>query len=266
MPRLSVAIIARDEADRLPDALRSVEFADEVVVLDSGSRDGTVEVARRLGARVVETDWPGHVAQKNRALAECRHPWVLAIDADERVGEELRRSVTAALQAEPVVDGFRVRRRNHYLGRPLRAGGWYPDARVRLVRRRVARWVGEDPHDLLAVDGKVGNLEGDLLHHPYRDLAEHLGTIDRYTARFAEVTSSRAGILDVLVRPPWTLFRNLVLRAGIRDGVLGFHLAGLAATYTLLKWSRLYLAQRHLCDISSRPRDIGSTAGPGRGV
>ena len=244
MLELSVIIIARDEADRLPAAIRSVPFAAEVLVLDSGSRDGTQDVASSLGARVVETDWPGHVAQKNRALAQARHAWVLALDADEWVGERLARSIQRALAGEPGVAGFSVNRRNHYLGRALRGGDWYPDRRVRLVRREKARWVGTDPHDRLEVDGPLAWLSGDLQHNPYRDLSEHLATIDRYTRRFAEVAQSRARWWDVALRPPWAFFRGYVLRLGCRDGVRGLLVAGLGGTYTLLKWSRLYLRQR----------------------
>lgn len=243
MPPLSVVIIARNEADRLPIALRSVAFADEVIVLDSGSVDETVRVARQLGARVVETDWPGHVAQKNRAMGEATHPWVLSIDADEWVTETLARSIQQVLATEPQVAGFKVRRRNFYLGRPLRGGGWYPDPRIRLARRSAARWAGEDPHDLLEVEGAVGWLEGDLNHAPYRSLSEHLETLDRYSARFVEVTRSRARWWDPVLRPLWALFRSLVLQAGFRDGVRGCLVAGLGATYVLLKWSRLWLTQ-----------------------
>ncbi len=244
MPPLSVVIIARDEADRLPEAIRSVGFADEVLVLDSGSQDDTVALARDLGARVVETDWPGHVAQKSRAMGMARHDWVLSIDADERVSAPLAASVGRALEAEPLAAGFEVARRNHYLGRPLRAGGWYPDRRLRLVRRDRARWVGEDPHDLLEVDGPVERLTGDLDHHPYRDLAEHYGTIDRYTSRFVQVTRARARWWDIVFRPPWRFFRGYLLQAGFLDGKTGLWVAWMGARYTATKWCRLHRAQR----------------------
>jgi glycosyltransferase involved in cell wall biosynthesis len=253
MPQLSVVIIARDEADRLPAAIRSVAFADEIVVLDSGSVDETVARARELGARVVETDWPGHVAQKNRGLREARHPWVLSIDADERVSSTLARAIERALAEEPEAAGFAVCRRNHWLGQPLRAGGWYPDRRLRLVRRAQARWVGEDPHDRLEVDGPVERLPGDLDHHPYRDLAEHLATIDRYTARFVEVTRSRARWWDPLLRPPWRFLRGYLLQGGFIDGRAGLAVAWLGARYTATKWARLRRAQRR--DASQRSRD-----------
>jgi glycosyltransferase involved in cell wall biosynthesis len=261
MPPLSVVIITLDEADRLPSAIASVPFAAEVVVLDCGSRDGTVEVARGLGARVLELDWPGHVAQKNRALAEAVGPWILALDADERLSPELRASIERLLLTDPTEDGFVVTRRNLYLGRPLRAGAWYPDARVRLVRKGTARWVGPDPHDRLVVDGSRGRLEGDLVHDPYRSIGEHLRTIEVYSARFADVETRRAHAWDLLLRPPWSFCRSYFLKMGVRDGVRGLLLAGLGAFYTLLKWTRLYLAQNEL----RKERPIGVSTEPTRG-
>lgn len=238
---LSAVIITRDEADRIERAVRSVAFADEVVVLDSGSTDDTVARARALGARVEVGDWPGHVAQKNRAMAMCQGPWVLSIDADEWVSEALQRAILQALRA-PVADGYRVARRNRWLGRELRGGRWYPDRRVRLVRMERSRWKGTDPHDQLDVDGTVADLEGDLYHEPYRSLAEHLLTVDRYSrigAEAARAAGRRAGWLDLAVRPPWHFFRAYVLEAGWKDGVAGLVLAALGATHTLLKWARL---------------------------
>ncbi len=244
MPPLSVVIIARDEADRIGDAIRSAAFADEVVVLDSGSTDGTPDVVRALGARVVATGWPGHVAQKNRALAEAACDWVLALDADERVTPALATAVHAALAVDPEVDGFTVDRRNVWLGRPLAGGGWYPDRRLRLVRRDRARWVGEDPHDRLEVRGPTRHLDGGIEHHPYRHLGEHLATIDAYTARWAEGTRHRARWWDLAFRPPWRFLRGYVLQGGFRDGVRGLVVAALGALYALLKWSRLWLRER----------------------
>ncbi len=230
---LSAVIITRDEADRIEDAIRSVAFADECVVVDSGSTDDTVARARALGARVVVTDWAGHVAQKNRAFAEARGDWVLSIDADERVSAPLRASILLALEA-PAAVGFRLARRNFWLGHRLEHGLWYPDKRVRLARRASARWEGLDPHDVLVVDGAVADIAGDLDHHPYRSLAEHLTTIDRYSA----IGSRRGTWLDLLLRPFWHFFVGYILRRGFLDGVPGLMVAAFGSLHTLLKWGR----------------------------
>ena len=246
MLSLSLVIIARNEEDRISDAIASVPFAAEVIVLDSGSTDGTVARARALGARVIETDWPGHVAQKNRALGHATHDWVLSLDADERLSPALAASIQACLVAPDCV-GYRMARLNHWEGAPIRHGTWYPDARVRLFRRSKARWGGTDPHDRIALVGRVGRLSGDLLHYPYRSLSDHLQTIDRYTARHVEVALLErrcARWWDVVFRPILHLIKALLLKRGFLDGVRGLCLAGLGATYVLLKWGRLYLAQR----------------------
>jgi glycosyltransferase involved in cell wall biosynthesis len=238
---LSAVIITKDEADRVGHAIRSVAFADEVVVVDSGSTDGTVDLARSLGARVVEADWPGHVAQKNRALAAATGDWVLSLDADEVVSDALREAILAALRA-PSADGYRVSRLNLWLGTPLRHGRWYPDRRLRIARRAGARWEGDDPHDHLVVDGVVADLTGDLVHTPYRSLGDHLGTIDRYSRVAADTLRARgvrAGPADLLLRPPWHFVRAWLLEGGFRDGLAGLVVAALGSTYTLLKWARV---------------------------
>ncbi|MCK6506570.1 glycosyltransferase family 2 protein [Myxococcota bacterium] len=244
---LSVAIIARDEADRLPLAIASVRgLAREVVVVESGSSDDTAAVAAALGARVVQTDWPGHVAQKNRALQACTEPWVLCLDADEQVSPALAASIRRALGEGPSVDGYALSRLSWWQGAAVRHGTWYPDRRLRLVRRQGARWGGQNPHDRLEVDGPVGRLEGDLVHHPYRSLGEHLATIDRYTAIAAAelaAAGTRAGWADVALRPLLHFVKAYLLKAGFRDGVRGLCLAWLGASYVALKWGRRHLEQ-----------------------
>ena len=234
---LSAVIIAKNEADRIEAAIRSVAFADEVLVLDAGSEDDTVARAVALGARVLSTDWPGFVAQKNRGLQAATGEWVLSLDADERVDEVLAASIVAAVASEGA-DGFVVNRRTSWLGHRLAHGHAWPDSRVRLVRAARARWVGHDPHDLLAVDGPMRPLAGELLHDPYRSLGEHLKTIDTYT----RLDARRGSVLDVLFRPLWHLFAALILRRGLLDGWPGVAFAGLGALYTFLKWTRGHLA------------------------
>lgn len=244
MAPLSVAIVARDEADRVGAALDSVAFADEIVVLDSGSTDDTVAICAARGARVMQTDWPGYVAQKNRALAACRHGWVLSLDADEVVSPALAEEIQALLRGEPPCAGYAVARRNHWLGAPMTHGTWGRDWKLRLIRRDRARWEGTEPHDAAVVDGPVGRLRGAIDHHPYRDLGEHLATIDRYTrlaARDMARQGRKAHWWDLLFRPTLHFVAAFLLRRGFLDGVRGLLVAGLGATYVLLKWGRLAL-------------------------
>ncbi len=235
---LTVAILALDETDRIGEAIRSASFADEVLVLDSGSSDGTAALARELGARVLETDWPGFVAQRNRALRESRGHRVFFLDADERISPTLARSLIKARGAG------RVRRRNHWLGRPIAGGCFGPSWILRLAPREGAEWRGQGVHETFHSSAPAADLEGVLEHHPYRNLDEHLATIDRYATLFAEHDPRRARWWDVAFRPPLHFVKSYLLLAGFRDGVAGLVLAWLGASHVALKWGRLYLRPR----------------------
>ena len=241
-PRLSVCIVAMNEEDRIADCLRSVDFADEWIVVDSHSTDRTREVAVDLGARVVERDWPGHVEQKNFAIDQAQHDWVLCLDADERISPELRASVLAALARNEQPDGFECARRTWYLGRWIRHGGWYPDRKLRLFRRSRGRWGGTNPHDHVFVEGGVERLDGDILHYSYRSLSDHLKTIDSFTTIAAREKLARgrtAGLLDLVGRPSWKLLRMYVLKGGFLDGVPGLVVAVTGSFYVFLKYAKL---------------------------
>ena len=177
-PRLSLAVITRDEADALPRLLAvASRFADEIVVLDCGSIDGTVALAREHGARVVETDWPGFGAQKNRAFDACEGDWLLSLDADEVPDAELVAALAALGDRESAV-GYYLDRQTLYLGEPVRS--WSPDPVVRLVRRGKGRWTDAPVHETLVVDGPVAALPGKLVHRSYRDLDDHYGKLVGY--------------------------------------------------------------------------------------
>jgi glycosyltransferase involved in cell wall biosynthesis len=247
---LSCCIIAMDEEDRIGECLSSVGFCDELVVVDSHSSDRTREIAAARGARVIERDWPGHVAQKEFAIRQAAHDWVLCVDADERVSPALRSEIEAL--RESGFDGYagwRFPRLVNYLGTWVRYGTWYPDLQLRLFDRRRARWGGHDPHDRVEMDrgSAVGRLRGDLFHVPYRNFADHLRTIDEYTSLMAQgmhARGRRAGLADLFVRP-WVRFsRFYVLERGFLLGWKGLVLALLAAHYVRLKYVKLSLLQR----------------------
>ena len=239
---LSVAIITFNEADRISAAIKSVSFADEILVLDSGSTDATVEIAKKLGARVLSTDWPGHVEQKNRALQMVEGEWVLHVDADERVSKELSEEILGIINQDSQHVAFRVKRQNWWEGKPVRFGRWGFDRPIRLLKKSSGNWVGEDPHDRLDIDGKVGKLSGLLVHHPYRNLKEHWSTVDRYTelaALSAHERGRRSTVLDIFFRPPAHFFSSYLLLFGFLDGLRGLCLAWIGSVYVLLKWWRL---------------------------
>ena len=243
MPPISAVIIAKDEEDRLPDALASVAFCDDVLVVDGGSSDRTCELAAAAGARVlVNAPWPGYVGQRNYASDHARHDWVLAVDADERVTPALRAEIQG-LQAKGFEhDGYRIPRAAHYLGRFIRATDWYPDPQLRLYDRRRGRWQGALVHESVRVDGTVGRLHGDLEHYTYRDVSHHMQTIDRYTTLWAEQAygeGQRAGAWAAAFTCGWAFFRNYVLKRGFLLGSAGLTVSTLNAYYTFAKMAKL---------------------------
>ena len=245
---LSACIITRDEADRIGPCLDSLAFCDEILVIDSHSADATREIAARHGARVLERDWPGHVAQKDFAVREAKHDWVLCIDADERISDALRAEIEALRERGfPGQAGWRMARLSSYLGRWIRHGTWYPNYQLRLFDRRRGRWSGRDPHDRVKLDAAPGTLRADLLHHPYRNLSDHLATIDRYStiqaaALFEDGRHARAS--DLVLRPAWRFARFYLLDRGFLSGWRGFVLACLSAHYVRMRWLKLWLLSR----------------------
>jgi glycosyltransferase involved in cell wall biosynthesis len=247
-PGLSGCVIAMNEEDRIGDCLASLDFCDEILVVDSHSTDRTRDVAAARGARVIERDWPGFVAQRAFAMRSAEHDWILYVDADERVSAELRAEIERA-RAAGFGDraGYEFPRCTYYLGAFVRHGAWYPDRQLRLFDRRRARSVGEEPHGVIAVDGPVGRLRGDLLHYSYRDLGEHVQRIDRYTtimARGMAARGRRASAADLVTHPLAKFVCGYLVKRGFLDGWRGLLIACLSSYYTHLKYAKLLVASR----------------------
>ena len=261
---VSIVIIAKNEEDRLGAALESVAFADEVVVADTGSTEGTQDLARLGGARVVAIGWEGFVASRNRALAEARHDWVLVLDADERVPEALRAEILAVLEKDdPAIAGYRMPRLSHFLSRPLRHGTWYPDFKLRLGRRsRGLRAEGGRVHEVMVVDGPVERLVAPLVHHPYRDLSDALRKASTYARLGAQDRfdrGARGSASALFFRPLFEYFRFLVLRAGFLDGLVGFYVAFLHAfSYFLRAAFLLEIRRRAAIEQKGRQKEIAT--------
>jgi glycosyltransferase involved in cell wall biosynthesis len=239
---LSVTVITKNEAAHIAAALESVAWAHEIVVVDSESTDDTVAIARRFTDRVVVRPWPGYAAQKNHAASLARHDWVLSLDADERVTPELATEIRSTLSGTRAPKAYRIPRVTWHLGRWIRTTDWYPDHQVRLYDRRAARWTGQYIHESLSVDGEVGVLAGELQHYPYRDIADHLETIGRYTTLAAQqmrASGRRSGLLQLAAHPPLAFLRNYMARGGFRDGAPGFIVSALNAYYVFVKFAKL---------------------------
>ena len=247
----SLCVITRDAAAQLDDCLASVPFAGEIVVVDSGSRDDTVEIARRRGARVVARAWPGFGAQKNFAVGAARHDWVLCLDADERLTPELGaaiRAAAAAFDAPGAPAAYAMARRNRFLGRWLAHGEGYPDWNLRLFDRRRARWTDDPVHEHVLADGPVGRLEGDLLHASAESLDAYLAKQNRYTTLQAEAMHARgerSGALRLVLAPLARFVRFYVVKRGFLDGVPGLVHIAIGCFNSFVKHAKLRaLAER----------------------
>ncbi|HEY3539363.1 MAG TPA: glycosyltransferase family 2 protein [Trinickia sp.] len=248
-PTLGVAIIALNSEAHLAQCLDAVAFADDIVVVDGGSRDATVAIARARCARVlVETDWPGFGPQKNRAVAALDTDWVLSIDTDEIVSPELARSIDEALRA-PRASVYAVDRLSSFCGDWIRHSGWYPDWIPRLFRRDAARFSDDLVHERLVFDGPAERLEGKLLHYSYEDFETVLRKLDAYSsagARQRFAAGERGGLGVALARGLWAFVRTYVLRRGFSDGRAGFMIAVFNAQTVYYRFVKLaWLARQN---------------------
>jgi glycosyltransferase involved in cell wall biosynthesis len=262
MPLFSVAIVTLNEEENLPRTLASVAWAEEIVVVDSGSTDRTVEIARSFGATVIERPWPGFAAQKNFAIAQCTGSWILTLDADEELTPELQQQIRILLSSQPPTDAFFLKRRNLFLGRWIKHGGFYPDPKLRLFRRNVANFsqlpqFEERPvHEIIAFNGHAVTLDYDLIHHAYPTLSTYIEHMDRYSSLGAQIIVDKrktglgyAGrgsfgyvvfVTRIFVVPGLTFMWNYIFRLGFLDGREGLMLHLYHATYTSWKYAKAW--------------------------
>jgi glycosyltransferase involved in cell wall biosynthesis len=264
-PPLSCCIIACNEERSIRRCLESVSLADEcVVVIDTRSSDATDQIARDLGARVIEHPYQGNVEQKNFALAQATGEWVLSLDADEAITEPLAREIRSLLDAPPAeVDGYEINRITYHLGRWIRHGDFYPDWQLRLFRRGAGEWSGVNPHGRIQLRGRVGRLRGECEHHSYRDLADQIDRIQdfsRIQARASRAEGLPARIRDMILRPPARFLRAYLLKQGFRDGVPGLVIAAATAFHVFLKYAKLWELER-VHPLEDTARDAGKARG-----
>ncbi len=243
---LSAVLITKNAGARLDACLASLLFCDEIVVVDSGSTDNTVEIARRHNARVLEKDWLGFGRQKQYAVDQARNDWVLCLDADEAVSQELAASIASAL-ANAVTPIFRMPRRNRFLGRWLRHGEGYPDWSLRLFDRRSARWSDDPVHEKVLYAVTPGTLEGDLLHESAEDLRDYLDKQNRYTTLAAQQLFERgksASVLQLVASPLVRFVKLYVFRLGFLDGLPGLAHVTIGCMNSFMKYAKLAELQR----------------------
>jgi glycosyltransferase involved in cell wall biosynthesis len=245
---LSVAIVTLNEEVNLPGTLASIAWADEIIIVDSGSTDATREIAQSSGARFVTQSWRGFAAQKNYALSLCTSDWILSLDADEAVSPELAAAMQALLATAPASTAYFLPRRNLFLGRWIRHGGYYPDPKLRLFPRGQAAFQQTPVHETVTFQGRTETLQGDLIHNAYPTLAVYLDHMQRYSALAAEIAAARGqtgtslfGFLNgVLINPLATFFYNYILRLGFLDGREGLLLHLYHSAYVSWKYAKAW--------------------------
>jgi glycosyltransferase involved in cell wall biosynthesis len=251
---LSIAIITLNEERNLERTLESVRaLAGEIVVVDCGSTDDTLNIARRFGAKVYSEEWKGYGTQKNSAIAKCSGEWVLSLDADESVTPELAAEIAPILSAAPgegkdALNGYFIPRKNYFLGRWIKQGGFWPDPKIRLFRRGAGQFEERQVHETMQVSGRVGSLHGALSHDTYPTLEGYLNQMNRYSSLGAQmaVAKGKCGFnpLDIVMRPGLTFLYNYFLRLGFLDGKEGLLLHLYHACYVSWKYAKVWEASR----------------------
>jgi glycosyltransferase involved in cell wall biosynthesis len=243
--KISFYLITLNEEENLPRCLKScANLADEIVVLDSGSKDGTEQIARQFGARFERQEWLGYVGQKNKVLSLAKHPWVFSLDADEEFSPELIEEIKLLRGIEPAADrsGFSMRRCVLYEGRWIRHGDWYPDRLVRLFRRDRGRFVGGKVHERLEISGRLVSLRGEIYHYSFRNPQDHWERSQKYARLWAETqqeAGQTAGALTAYGHAAHRWLRGYVLRRGFLDGKQGWRIAAFCAREVFLKYRLL---------------------------
>lgn len=243
---LSVTIITLNEEANIRRTLESVRWADEIVVLDSGSTDRTTAICREFTDKVFHQDWIGFSGQKNAAIDRATGDWVLSLDADEPIEPELAEEIRRIITSADARDGYRIPRKTFFLGKWVRFGGWYPDRNLRLFRRGKGRFAARAVHESVHVDGTVGDTRHAILHYAYPDLASYLASINRYSTLAVDVMAERgipavkASLPNILLRPAFTFLHKYVFRLGFLDGKHGLILNLFHAVYVFSKYAKAW--------------------------
>ncbi|NIM03272.1 glycosyltransferase [bacterium] len=252
MSRLSVIIITYNEEENIKHCLESVQWSDEIVIIDSFSSDKTVEIAREFTPKVFQNDWTNFSQQKNLALGKATSEWVLNIDADERVTPELKEEILTVLNSQPQsFNGYYIARRNHYLGKWIRHCGWYPDYKLRLFRRGKGKFNERTVHESVLVEGRKGYLKSCLHHYSYKNLSDHLNKINKFTSLAAEEmfkNGKRGRVFDLIFRPHIKFIKMYLIKRGYLDGTYGLIVSIIGSFYVFMKYLKLWQFSKERID------------------
>lgn len=238
---LSIAIITYNEELNIRDALESVKWADEIVVVDSFSTDKTLEICREYTDKVYSLKWSGFSAQKKSAINLTSQPWVLVLDSDERVSDDLKAEIVRAITNPDSADGYYIARKNFFLNKWIRHGGWWPDYTLRLFKREKGGLEDREVHESIKVNGDTGYLENPIIHYTYSGLNDFFLRMEKYSDLAAvelHKFNRKASVINLILRPPATFIRMYFIRLGILDGFYGIILAWLYSVYTFKKYSK----------------------------
>ncbi len=243
---ISATVIALNEEKDLPRCLESLKFCDEIILIDSGSTDRTVEVAKKYGAKVIQEPWRGYGAQKNFAMQQAKNEWVLNLDADEVVTTELKNEILIEIQSQNPASGYFIARKTFYLGKWIQYGGWYPNYVTRLCKKSISKWTEPAVHEELTIEGEVRNLKNPMLHYTFSDISDQLRTNLKYAKQGADQLHSKnkkATILKLIFKPISKFFETYILKLGMLDGLAGFIISVNAAHSVFMKYSFLFELQ-----------------------
>lgn len=247
MIELTAVVITRNEETNLPRCLDALKFADEIIVLDNGSTDRTVEIARARGVQVRTIDWHGFGPAKQTGVDSARGKWILSVDADEVVSPELASEIRKAIESDKFA-GYQIPRLTSFLGKWIRHSGWYPDHVLRLFRKDKGRFDGAVVHEQVVVDGSIGSLQSDLLHYSYPTLEQYFAKFDRYTTIGAEqalAQGRRATTFDLTIRPAAAFLKHFVARQGFLDGIEGLMISSFSSLAVMVKYAKLRQLNRN---------------------
>lgn len=258
--KLSIAIITFQEEKNIRDCIQSVlEIADEIILLDSFSTDKTREIAESFEkVRFSTNPFSGHVEQKNHAIQLCTYDWILSVDADERVDEELKSAILKWKSQPTHLDGYKIARLTWHMGQFIRHSGWYPQRKYRLFKKQKASWVGENPHDYMEITGKGGVLPGNIIHYSFRDLSDQIDTVNKFSSivAFTRFQKGRRFSFLACLYKPWIKFWEIYLfKAGFLDGFPGFAIAVSSSFSTFCKFAKIYELDRNMIQRPSNVRE-----------
>jgi glycosyltransferase involved in cell wall biosynthesis len=246
MEPISATIITLNEEANIEGALESVKWAEEIVVVDSGSRDATLDICRKHTDRICHRDWTGYADQKNHAVEQARHNWILSLDADERLSRELAAEIQELRRSGFAHAGYRMPRAACFMDRWIRHGDWYPDCQLRLFDRRHGRWQGGRVHESVKVRGETGVLKGEIHHHTYRALSDYLERLESYSSLAAQDYRDRGRVATpaaLAVNPAVTFLKAYLLKRGFLDGIPGLMVALMGSISVFFKYAKLYELQ-----------------------